>query len=179
MNNKVIAGGISILTSPITCTTTRPDAEAPFKENHKSVAWEVTIVGRTDNRAEDVYGDVNTFETGLVLNSPAGHHLEVIEHPALHKAGYMLIGGPIIIDPENTEELILPLYKYRESEDIELPFRAALLVLRATEYAPVLSVAIKKKSRRTPQYEDEYEEPVPKPAARVGAKKGKTTNHMF
>lgn len=174
---KVIAGGVSILTSNITCTTTRPDAETPFKENHKNAAWEITIVGRSENRAEDVYGDVNNFDTGLVLNAPPNYHLEVIEHPALHKAGYMLTGGPIIINPDNTEELIIPLYKYKESEDIELPFRAALLLLRPTEYAPILSIAMKKKKPKILRYEeDEYEEPKIAPKAKKGSK---LSNYMF
>jgi hypothetical protein len=131
------------ITSPINFVKLRPNAESPFKENFKKVAYELTIVERCDNRTEDIFNDVNTFATGLVITAPKRYHIEIIEHPALYKTGYMLSGGPRIIDPDSEDEIILPLYKFRESEDIELPFVAATFVLRETEYATINGIVIK------------------------------------
>jgi hypothetical protein len=140
---KVRVNSSLFLASAISVVKLKPTAEPPFKEDIKNIAFEITIIERVDNRADDVYGDVNDFSTGLILNAPKHYHIEIIEHPALHKTGYMLVGGPRIINPDNTEELILPLYKFKESEDLELPFRAAQLVLRETEYSTLSTDTLK------------------------------------
>lgn len=141
---KIRSGDSLVLPNPIGFIKLKPNAEAPFKENFKDVGHQITVIERTDNRIEDVYADVNTFSTGLSLTAPKHYHLEIIEHPDLYKAGYMLVGGPRVINPGNTEEIQLPLYKYKEVEDIELPFRAALIILRQTEYAPISTESLKK-----------------------------------
>jgi hypothetical protein len=165
---KIVAGDMVMLKATINYVKMNPNAEAPFKENIKDVGYEITIIERTDNRIEDIYGDVNTFSTGLVLNAPKHHHLEIIEHPSLHKAGYTLVGGPRIINPDNTEELQLPLYKYKEVEDIELPFRAAVMVIRETEYCS-LSAEVAKTYE-----EDRYQDDRRAPSSRGGMGRGKS-----
>jgi len=154
---KIRTGDSLIVQGSISYIKLKPTAEAPFKENIKDIGYEITVIERLDNRADDVYGDVNMFSTGLILNAPKHYHVEVIEHPALHKAGYMLVGGPRIINPENTEELLLPLYKYKEVEDIELPFRVAVIVLRETEYCN-LSADVLKKGYDRDREEDRYQD---------------------
>lgn len=150
MQAKIRSGDVLVIPSVISFTKLKPTAEEPFKESFKSVGYEITIIERTDNRTDDIFGDVNLFSTGLILNAPKHYHLEIIEHPALHKAGYMLIGGPRIINPDNTEELVIPLYKFKEVEDIELPFRAAIMVLRQTEYCSLSGGS----KREMPQFDD-------------------------
>lgn len=157
MLSKVRTGEALVLQGSINFVKLKPTAEAPSKENNKDVGHDITIVERVDNRSEDVYGDVNIFSTGLVLTAPLHYHIEIIEHPNLYKTGYMLAGGPRIINPGSSEELILPLYKFKETEDIELPFRAALMVLRETEYCAVVAEPVKKEYDRynDDRYRDE------------------------
>lgn len=108
-----------------------PQAEVPSREDGE-VGWVVTLVGRTENRAEDDFGDVNGFCTGLQLCPPEGHYLEVVALPALYKHGYNLVSGPIIISSNNKDELIVPLLKFRETNDLELPIQAVQIVVRET-----------------------------------------------
>ena len=180
---KIFVKGKHVLHNPIRAVKIHPNAEIPFKENETDAGWDITVVSRCDSRAEDVHQDVNTFSTGMVIRPPPHYHFEVFPHPALYKAGYMLAGSPLIINPEDDEELILPLYKYRESEDLELPFRAAILVLRLTEYAVVATETAKSRAAMTRVShlsEEEIEFVAPAPKKTVGSR-GKQTkaNHMF
>jgi hypothetical protein len=107
-----------------------PQAEVPTQENG-DLGWVVTLVGRTENRAEDDFGDMNGFCTGLQLCPPDGYYLEVLALPALYKHGYNLASGPIIIGPNNKDELVVPLMKFRETNDLELPIQAVQILVKA------------------------------------------------
>jgi hypothetical protein len=131
---KYPSGGQNMIRAAVMAKQLSPGAELPSKENVTDVGWNITVIARDENRVDDTYGDVNTFRTGLVLSAPQHYHLEIIEHPQLYKTGYSLAGGPIVINPGNEDELIIPLYKFRETDDIELPFVVALAVVRETEY---------------------------------------------
>jgi len=117
-----------------------PQAEVPSKEDG-AVGWVVTLVGRTENRAEDDFGDVNGFCTGLQLCPPEGHYLEVVALPSLYKHGYNLSSGSIIIGSGNKEELIVPLMKFRETNDLELPIQAVQVIVK--ESVPVFMSKVK------------------------------------
>jgi len=176
---KTLIKGRNVLYQPIKVSKLHPDAELISKETENDAGWDLTIVSRCDSRAEDVSQDVNTFSTGLVIKPPPHYHLEVIPHPSLYKTGYMLAGSPIIINPHNEEELILPLFKYREAEDLELPFKAALVVLRLTEYAVVAHDAVPTiRRQRATRMEEEEIEFVSAPKKNAKGRQTKT-NHMF
>ncbi|MDB4769350.1 hypothetical protein OAG24_00145 [bacterium] len=108
------------------------DAVIPRKaEGHENdVGFDITLIGRTENRAEDELGKVNKFHTGLELKPPKGFYLELIAKSSLHDQGYMLATGTTIIEPSNTGEIIVPLYKYSDESDLDLPFDAVQLILR-------------------------------------------------
>ena len=84
-------------------------------------------------RVEDETGHVNMFKTGLQLEPPQGFYFEMMARSSLHKAGYMLATGTSIIDPGYRGELLVPLYKFRDGDDIELPMRAVQLVVKKAE----------------------------------------------
>lgn len=111
-----------------------PNAEEPFKEKQSEVSLSLTVIGRTENRTEDVVGEVSLFETGLQCIVPAGTYLEILAAPNLYKAGYMLAHGTHIIQPEDRGNILVPLYKYKDGPDLDLPFRAAVLLPRAAHY---------------------------------------------
>jgi len=191
LKKNISADGYAILNNTLNVVKLHPDAEEPFKENPRDVGWELTIIGREENRVEDVFTDVNVFTTGVQVTAPKNYHLEIVEHPQLFKAGYALAGGPRIINPSDTSEILVPLYKFKEVEDLELPFRAAVLVLRQTEYIPTAVVA-KSSSRRgatattksrmeEEAAEDEYVAEA-EPSRRTTKSKGRgqaKSNHMF
>jgi dUTP pyrophosphatase len=107
-----------------------PSAEVPYKERPSDIGFDVTLIGRTDNRTEDTTHEVGMFSTGLQIQPPAGYYFQVVARSSLHKAGYVLATGVSIIDPEYTGELLVPLIKFSDNaEDLELPFRAVQLVL--------------------------------------------------
>jgi len=174
---KNLAGGRYVLHAPIRVTKVHPNAEPPFKEKESDAGWDITVAARCDNRAEDVYQDINTFATGLIIKPPQHFHLEIFPHPSLYKAGYTLT-GPIVINPQNEDELIIPLLKYKEVEDLELPFRAAIMVLRSTEYA-VINVGVAQRKQRIVFEDQEPEYARPPPKAREQGNGRAKKNHMF
>ncbi len=151
-----------------------PNAEQITQESLTCADYSLTVVGRDGNRVEDVYGDVNVFTTGVSLDVPINFHAEIIEHPQLYKAGYMLVGGPRIINFGDNSEILIPLYKFKETEDLELPFRAVTVVFRPTVYFSVIFDGVQ-------EDEDSSEREEEKPKKKV-ISKGKTRtkkNHMF
>lgn len=115
----------------------QPNAEAPYKEHKSDAGWDLTLISRTDSRAEDNFQQVNMFDTGVCVVPPLNYHFELVARSSLHKCGYMLANGVGIIDPEYTGEIKVALYKFKECDDIELPFRGVQLILRRTNYAPM------------------------------------------
>ncbi len=158
----------SHITEHIIVRKTNPHADFPAKENVNDVEWNITLVSRTDNRAEDETGEINYFNTGLHIKPPKGYFLELIASKALYRTGYMLT-GPVIIEPDNKGELIVPLYKFRDSEDIELPFVAVSLLTRPAIYAHVSHTAVQATHQQNKSYSDS------KPIAY----KSSTRSHMF
>ena len=117
------------------------EAELPEKNDATDVGYDLTLMARTDNRVEDNVGDVNMFRTGLCIKPPLGHHVEIIARSSLHKTGYMLANAVGVIDPNYRGEVLVALYKFREGQDLVLPFRAVQLVVRPTVYARILNVS--------------------------------------
>lgn len=186
---KHIANGLRFHSNPIKAIKLHPNAEALVKDDISQIGYDLSIVARDANRVEDIYSDSNLFTTGLALEAPPHCHIEIIEHPQLYKTGYTLLGGPRIINPGDHGEVMIPLLKFREGEDLELPFRAVQIVLRETEHAVVTSVGAS--PMNSDYYEDELEY-VPQPQVRRprgggaggGARKQHVgrkpaTNHMF
>lgn len=152
-----------------------PNAEELTKEGPINPTFELSIIGRDESRVEDFYGDVNVFTTGISISAPKNFHVEIIEHPQLYKTGYSLVGAPRIVLPGDNSEILIPLYKFKESEDIELPFRAAIVIFRPSLY---FTINIASGEERD-DYEDEDRQ-VPKPK-KSGTRKGRVqkSNHMF
>jgi hypothetical protein len=135
-----------------------PDAVFPHKEHDSTdVTYEINVSGRTDNRAEDDLQEVNNFSTGLVITPPVGLYVQIIPHPDLHKHGYSLIRNPMLIQPGNTAELIIPLYKFKETEDLELPFPAVQMVVHRAVYAHIYDIGVSiKRQERLDSYNGGY-----------------------
>lgn len=111
-----------------------PKAEEPYQENgYINPGYFITLIDRKDNRVEDDSSEVNTFGTGLIICPPEGYYIEVIPTQDLFKQGYFIV-GPIIIEPGNKSELVIPMFKFRETEDLKLPLKAGQIVMRKRVY---------------------------------------------
>lgn len=191
---------------PIQVTKLHPNGELPQKENLSDAYYDLSVVTRCDNRTEDIQNDANLFGTGLKLQPPRDYHLEIYEHPELYKTGYSLVGGVRFVNPTDEGEVLLPLMKFKEGEDLELPFKVAVIVVRETQYASVVQAIPRGRARgsgsggsgsvsnsvkgKQQDYDEELdEEPEPAPTRRGGRSSSvKSTssrksqsrgNHMF
>lgn len=159
-------------------------AEYPFPSADGAIAYNVTLIARTDSRSEDNHMEVNTFHTGLVVTAlPKDAYLEIIPHPNLYKSGYML-PGPIIIDDSCKGEVIIPLYKFKDMECLDLPFPAVQFIVKSHVPVHISSDEIKKPKDEFASYGGQlptvmYQaESSYKGASRVKSGKAKG-NHMF
>lgn len=116
-----------------------PSATIPLQEDN-DVTYTIALQTRTENRAEDDAHAVNLFGTGLSIVPPPKHYFQMIASPTLYKHGYMLAPGCDIIPSNFSGELMVPLYKFNEGEDIQLPFDAVRIVLHPVIYAHVAKV---------------------------------------
>lgn len=108
-----------------------PKAKAPVKstDDEKAAGFNVSIVCRADNELQDSVGEVNVFDTGLIVTPPKGYYLTMHAQNSLYRLGYSLATGVTVIDPGCTGKLLVPLYKFKEGPDLEFPFPAVQLVL--------------------------------------------------
>ena len=117
-----------------------PNAEVPRKEegNDYHIGHHLTIVERTDGREDDLFGKVNEFSIKLAFKPPPGFYYEIVSRPNLIRAGYEVAGGTIIVDPNDEDEVIVPLKKFEDRDDLQLPFVGLLLVPRLNIYVNII-----------------------------------------
>jgi dUTPase len=165
-----------------------PEASFPTKEEGRtsSIGYGVELIQRCDNRAEDATHEINTYRTGISVIPPAGHYIEVIAQKHLYKHGYFLANSPIVIDPWNTGEIIIPLYKYKEIEDIELPFQAIQIVVKPAVYSHISTIRVTQDenfgvSSRENKFEYIQDSQIYQPPTNISRSQGQSRvkNHMF
>ncbi len=110
------------------CFSTIAGVERPLREGDSS-GFQITVIKRTDNRVEDVTGDTNDFDTGLQLKLNPGTYVELVPNNNLHRSGYTMF-GPIVLDSTTIGSIVIPLYKFREGDDIEVPVVVARAFLK-------------------------------------------------
>ena len=102
----------------------------PAKRNADSASYDVTLVGRKANRIDDRNYDVNDFNTGMWVNPPKGYYLEFRAADVLHGQGYNVMGGSVIIEhAETLTEVTIPLFKFKETSDLQLPCNCMKMIL--------------------------------------------------
>jgi len=146
--------------APFQVTKILPSAESITKKNDvtNEVTWDLTIVDRVDNRTEDDVSDINWFNSGLAFRVPSGYHIQVVGNSDLYQMGYFM-PHPIIIGPNDTDQLLIPLFKFKEGDDLQLPFRCAHISLIKTIHARS-AMSMKKSAVVRPsmaQYDDDDE----------------------
>lgn len=96
--------------------------------------WDITLTSRVGDRAEDIINAPNEFSTGLKIRLDDGHTLDFVASPELMGSGYIVYGGTytVIHSDLDGDELIVPLMKISEGDDIELPTSGVRMILRKT-----------------------------------------------
>jgi len=106
---------------PIRFQTLSPHVKAPYKEYPTEVGWKIQLNERTDGRLDDAFGEISMFDTKLILQAPPNYYLEVRGEDELYRLGYYIPGGSLIIQPLDHNEIVIPLIKFMETPDLELP----------------------------------------------------------
>lgn len=174
----------------------QPTSEYPYLDKPGSCCYNVTLIARTESRSEDNHMEVNNFHTGIAIVSlPPNTYLEFSPHPSLYKNGYTLF-GPMVVDNSYKGEIIVPLYKFRDIECLDLPFPAVQFVVKSTVNVFIAADEIKKQSDEYSSYGSggnvifqsessgsgrggEREIPYKGQSGRGGKTSGKKGNHMF
>ena len=170
-------------TNKLAVKVLRPEVELPLHTSVDDIGYDVTLLNREENRAEDVYGDVNNFLTGISLPHNQLYYYEISAKQSLHRMGYMLPSGRIMIKATNGE-LVIPLYKFKDVEDIELPFAAVQIIPKAYEPTYIIGERVAPKTRRRahgynePDF-DNFESPVPTSSSRGRKSSSRSKNHMY
>ncbi len=102
----------------------------PQKASDDSPGYDMHLVGRKDGRHEDSNYAVNEFTTGIAIQPPSGYYIEIIGMNSLFMQGYNIVGGVYTVDPSHSSELVIPLMKFREVADIQLPCKCLQMILR-------------------------------------------------
>ena len=156
--------------SPTILIKTHQAAEQPRKDDPESVSHILTLCERMGNRAEDDVGLINEFGVGLTLMPPKGYYYELYGHPSLLKHGYSF-EGPFIVD-RTTGNFVVSLLKFKDGEDLELPFEAILMVPKP--YFPIHIVTTQKFVPKDDEFaQPQYVTPTQQPQ-KLGKKKTNT-----
>lgn len=158
-------------------------AHYPNKKDANDACWEVTLISRLEENTDDSIGAVTIFDTGLKISCPRGYFVSVYTTPEFHRTGYML-PGPIVYQGEDID-FEIPLYKYKEASDLELPFSSGLMMALHKIHYCHMSGAIERKmpakSRSTAFDQDDDDEFDHRRSSRQsrGGRKPNNKSYMF
>lgn len=107
---------------------TQPNAEYPFIEEDQNIGMNLVLISRSDERVDDTVNDLCMFETGISLSPVGGTYGMLIANLELMQKGYTIL-SPVLIEAGDEEPLKIPLYKFREGPDLELPCTGVKLVM--------------------------------------------------
>lgn len=128
-NFRARKGDRNAVTHRFAISISNPGVERPVKEG---CGWRIEAAGRTENRVEDITGDTNEFDTFLIPVLQEGTYFEIHPDPNLHRTGYCFTGA-VVIGPDHIGNITIPLYKFREGDDLELPTTIGRMFLRVEQ----------------------------------------------
>lgn len=175
---KTFDGTSWVLDETMKVTKIHAEAQDLSKENPTDVGYPLTLIGRSENRIEDIVGEIGYFNTGLRITPPAGYHIEIVARNGLHKTGYEIPSGLLVFNPSFNSEIIVPLRKFKEAEDLELPYQAVEILLRPSVHAYIQGPGAlgRRPGAAARRNVDDEPQVQPKLAGKRGGQKG---NHMF
>jgi len=105
-----------------------PNAEYPFLSEENKVGIDVVLIARTDDRVDDTVNEICMFDTGIIFSPTSNCYALLTADLELMQKGYTLL-SPILIDHDTDEPLSIPLFKFRDAPDLELPCKGVKLVM--------------------------------------------------
>ena len=105
---------------------TLPDAIAPFKARASDSGADLTIVKKVKQ-----VGEVEFYDTGIILIPEYGYYFDVIPRSSISKSGYMLANSVGVIDQSYRGSVLVPLIKIdKNMPDLKLPMRIVQVIPR-------------------------------------------------
>ena len=116
---------------------TSANAILPDKEDPTQIGHDITLVSKLNKNVEVGQGELVYYCTDLKLSPPANYHIEMVATDGLIKSGYMLANSPLVIDPNESEDIKVPLLKVNSGPELELPFKGLRMLLRESNHTQV------------------------------------------
>lgn len=160
--------GRPILLNVASVKKVHPSAVMPVE---RGVGFDVTLIGRSENRTEDRYQEINEFETGLVLTPPQGYHFKLQLPSGLSDAGYHLVPGEEELLELDDSPLVVKLIKFKNTQDLDLPLEGVRLMIVESNHFPLAQIG-------TPVSKNRDNEK-PRPSYRGASAASSTLNNAF
>lgn len=111
----------------INWTRTIDTAVVPSKSRESDAGYDLTII----NNVKSLGTNTVLFDTGIQVEMPPEHYLEIVPRSSLSKSGYILTNSIGIIDNAYRGTILVALTKIdTNAPDIELPCRAVQAIIR-------------------------------------------------
>lgn len=111
---------------PIThYTLTHPDTQPPYRENETDPENSICITKKFGNRTMDNFQEYNEYTLSCKFYPAPGYYLEICPTDQLLRAGYEMTSKKIIYSPDCDDRILLK--KYKDSDDLNLPFTNGLI----------------------------------------------------
>lgn len=107
----------------------RVDSRAivPSKKRASDVGYDLTLI----SKVKDIGNRTTLYDTGLIIQPPAGYYIEVVPRSSLSKSGYIQSNSFGIIDPNYLDTIKVPLTRVDDSlPELKLPFTGFQLIIR-------------------------------------------------
>jgi dUTP pyrophosphatase len=103
-----------------------PDARAPLKAHPDDSGYDLVIIDKIKEE-----NGVSLYDTGVIVQPPAGHYFEIYGRSSIYKSGYMLANNVGIIDQGYRGTLKIALIKVNpHAVDLKLPACITQLIPR-------------------------------------------------
>jgi len=117
-----------------------PQAIIPSKKRKEDVGYDLTLI----RKVKDMGDKTTLYDTGIIVEPPAGYYVEVVPRSSLSKTGHILSNSMGIIDPPYRDSIKVPVTRVDDSTetfstekfvdrytgDLILPFTGFQLIVR-------------------------------------------------
>lgn len=106
------------------------NAKDPFKGRASDSGYDLTLIKKIKT-----VGNVEFYDTGIVLEPPFGYYFDLVGRSSISKSGYLLANNIGIIDRSYRGSVIVPLVKIDSTrDDLELPNRLVQIIPRLIQH---------------------------------------------
>ncbi len=137
MSERKLVGAYSTFPKDI-CKVYKFNSSANELELDESkFQYDLPLLEKTDGRVEDLCNSINRYKCGIFPDPPVGFHWELVASDQLLDMGYCIL-GTYIVDHTNKDEIVVPLYKFKDEADLVIPTTGVKLVLRESYTAKLI-----------------------------------------